>query len=129
MTFTRTQDIGRFVAAALDLDKWEEDMGMVRSMASYNEVIDAIEKVTGGRKMLVKKNSIQELEKMIEEEPAARFFNQVRLKLATGQGTVEPTLNGLFPEIKPLTFEEYLEKYWSGIELKEPAWAENNIIA
>ena len=67
MTFTRTHDIGEFVAAALDLPKWEEEMGMVGSTMSYNEVVDAIEKVTR-RNMLVKYNSEEDLEKMISED-------------------------------------------------------------
>ena len=42
LTFTRTQDIEKLVAAALDLDRWEEEMGMVESTMSYNEVVGAI---------------------------------------------------------------------------------------
>lgn len=127
LKFTRTQDIGRFVAAALDLEKWEEEMGMVGTTASYNEVIGAIEKVTR-RKMLVKHNSREELKKMIMEDEGARFYNQVRLSIAQGEAFVEPTLNKLALDIKPWTVEEYLERYWSGVELGEAAWVKGNII-
>lgn len=125
MTFTRTQDIGKFVAAALDLEKWEEEMGMVGSTMSYNEVVGAIEKVTK-RKMLVKHNTEEELAKMIKEDEGARFYNQVRLSIAQGEAPVEPTLNKLAPDVKPWTVEEYLERYWSGAELGEAAWAKGN---
>lgn len=127
LTFTRLQDVGKFVAAALDLDKWEDEMGMVGSTMSYNEVIDAIEKVTK-RKMLVKNNSEVELKKLIKEDKGAVFYNQVRLSIAQGKMPVEPTLNKLAPEVRPWTVEEFLEKYWSGVELGEAAWGKDTII-
>lgn len=127
LTFTRLQDVGKFVAAALDLDRWEDEMGMVGSTMSYNEVIDAIEKVTK-RKMLVKNNSEEELKKLIKEDKGAVFYNQVRLSIAQGKMPVEPTLNKLAPEVRPWTVEEFLEKYWSGVELGEAAWGKDTII-
>lgn len=127
LTFTRLQDVGKFVAAALDLDKWEDEMGMVGSTMSYNEVIDAIEKVTK-RKMLVKNNSEVELKKLIKEDKGAVFYNQVRLSIAQGKMPVEPTLNKLAPEVRPWTVEEFLEKYWSGVELGEASWGKDTII-
>lgn len=127
LTFTRLQDVGKFVAAALDLDRWEDEMGMVGSTMSYNEVIDAIEKVTK-RKMLVKSNSEEELKKLIKENNGAVFYNQVRLSIAQGKILVEPTLNKLAPEVRPWTVEEFLEKYWSGVKLGEAAWGKDTII-
>ena len=41
------------MAAALDLERWEEEMGMAGETMSYNEVVAVIEKVMG-RKNLVK---------------------------------------------------------------------------
>lgn len=58
LTFTRTQDVGMFVATGWSLEKWEADMGMVCSMVNYNEVVDAAENVLGGRKILVKRNTV-----------------------------------------------------------------------
>ena len=127
LTFTRLQDVGKFVAAALDLDRWEDEMGMVGSTMSYNEVIDAIEKVTT-RKMLVKSNSEEELKKLIKEKNGAVFYNQVRLSIAQGKLPVEPTLNKLAPEVRPWTVEEFLEKYWSGVKLGEATWGKDTII-
>ena len=126
LTFTRTQDAGKFVAAALDLDRWEEEMGMVGDIMSYNEVNDVIEKVTR-RKMLAKENSEEDLKKMIKEDKGAMFYNQVRLSIARGTCKVEPTLNELAPEVKPWTLEEFLERYWSDVELGEAAWGKDNI--
>ena len=128
LTFTRLQDVGKFVAAALDLDKWEEEMGMVGDSMSYNEVVSAIEKVTK-RKMLVKRNSEEELKKLIEEVEGARFYNQVRLSIAQGKVVVKPTLNKLAPDVKPWTVEKFLETYWDGVEVGEAAWGKDTIIA
>ena len=127
MVFTRVQDVGKFVAAALDLDKWEEEMGMVGSTMSYNEVVAAIEKVTQ-RKMLVKKNTEEELKTMIQKDEGSRFYNQVRLSIAQGKMRVAPTLNKLAPQVRPWTVEEFVEEYWSGVELEEAAWAKDNIL-
>ncbi|CAD6581394.1 MAG: hypothetical protein ASARMPRED_000600 [Alectoria sarmentosa] len=127
VTFTRTHDIGKLVAAALDLERWEDEMGMVGSTMSYKEVVSAIEKVTK-RKMLVKEQSERELKKMIREDEGAKFYSQVRLSIAQGGAPVEPTFNKLAPEIKPWTVEQYLERYWSGVELGEAAWVKGNII-
>ena len=128
LTFTRLQDVGKFVAAALDLDKWEEEMGMVGETMSYNEVVSAIEKVTK-RKMLVQENSEEELKKLIEDVEGARFYNQVRLSIVRGTMEVKPTLNKLAPNIKPWTVEKFLETYWGGVELGEAAWGKDTIIA
>lgn len=129
-TFTRTADIGKLVAAALDLPagKWKGEMGMEGSRMSYNEVVKAIEKVRG-RKMLVRYNSEADLEKMIQEMEGARFYNQVRLGIARGEWTVPSTLNKLFPNIKPWTVEDYLQRYWGGVEVGEAKWGEGYILA
>lgn len=127
LTFTRVEDVGKFVAAALDLNEWEEEMGMVGSTMSYNEVVGAIEKITQ-RKMLVKENSEEELQKMISEGIGSKFYNQVRLSMAQGKAHVEPTLNKLAPDVKPWTVDQFVDKYWGGVELEEAAWAKDAII-
>ena len=47
----------------------------------------------------------------------------MRLSITQGKVSVEPMLNKLAPDIKPWTVEEFLEKYWSGVEFGEEAWA------
>lgn len=92
MTFTRTQVIEKFVAAALDLERWEEDMEMVGDTTSYNEVIGAFEKFTRW-KMFVKDNSEDKLKKMVKEVEGAKSYNEVRLSIAPGEALVDPLLN------------------------------------
>ena len=129
-TFTRTADIGKFVAAALDLPagEWREEMGMEGSRVSYNEIVKVIEKVQR-RKMLVRYSSEADLNMMIQEIEGARFYNQVRLGLARGEGTVPRTLNELFPAIKPWTVEEYVQHYWGGVEVGKAKWGQQSILA
>lgn len=54
---------------------------------------------------------------------------QVRLAIVDGKADIEPTLNGLCPHIKPDSVEQYLRRYWQGVELPEPAWGEDYIVA
>lgn len=91
----------------------------------YNEGISAVEKVTR-MKMLVKKQSEEERKKMVREDEGARFYDQsIQVKLSIAQGGVlaESTLNKLAADSKPWTVEEYLERFWSSVELGEAAWA------
>jgi uncharacterized protein YbjT (DUF2867 family) len=46
--FTTGEDVGAFVAASLELDKWPENSGMVGDVKTYNEVIKLAENVRGG---------------------------------------------------------------------------------
>ena len=126
-TLTRTADIGRFVAAALELGKREEEIGMVGENTTYNELVGKIERATN-RKMLVRYNSEEELERMAKESERGRFYNQVRFSLAKGEGVVPSTLNELCPEVKPWSVEQYLERYWRGVELGQSAWQKSNIL-
>ncbi|KAF1809512.1 NAD(P)-binding protein [Eremomyces bilateralis CBS 781.70] len=127
VTFTEIGDVCRFVAGALELEGWEEEMGMVGETTTWGEVVGKIEKVTG-RKVLVKRNSIGEMTKLAEE-PAVRFYNQVRIGIAEGKFEVEPTLNRLVDSVSPVSIEEFLEKWWSGVELGEAKWGEDKIFA
>ena len=93
-------------------------------------MVSAVEKVTR-RKMLVKENTEEELTKLIgaTEGVEAKFYIQVKLSIAQGKFRVEPTLNKVVPDVKPWTVEEFLERYWSGVELGEAAWVEDFMVA
>lgn len=43
MSFTSVQDTARFVAASLDLDRWEEFSGIVGETKTFGEVVDVVE--------------------------------------------------------------------------------------
>lgn len=67
--FTSTQDAGRFVAGSLDLERWEPVSGMAGGKKTYDEVVEIIERITSGkRKMLRKYTSAEELRRKAREE-------------------------------------------------------------
>lgn len=45
--FTHTKDVGKFVAAALDLDKWEPDTFIVGDKVTFNEFVKLAEAAKG----------------------------------------------------------------------------------
>lgn len=47
MMFSYSYDIARFVEAALDLPKWEEEMYCYSDLSTYNKVVELAEKNTG----------------------------------------------------------------------------------
>lgn len=80
VAFTSTKDVGRFVAASVDLDHWPKDtLGMVGDTLTYNEVTSIAEKVAG-RTMERKYLSLDLLEKLgnTETDGRKKFFFQVR---------------------------------------------------
>lgn len=78
--------------------------------------------------MLVKTNSVVDMQKMAED-PSLRFYHQVRIAMVKGMFVVEPTLNRLVPSVNPVSIDEFLEKWWSGVELGEAQWEKDTIFA
>jgi NmrA-like family len=129
ITMTELGDIGRFVTAALDLEegKWEADMGMVGSTVDFEEVARVAEKVTG-RKFEVKritKGELKQREDAFDEQLRKGFslpaflgrmlaqLMQCACEKQVGNQILDPVLNGLCPNVKPVGFEEYVERFWS----------------
>ena len=123
MCWTDVRDIALFVFCALDLDEWPETLAMRGDVKSFKDVVEISEKVQG-RKWLTKNNSVEDLEGKVED-PGKRFYNQTRLAFARGMGMVGDELNRKFADINPVTCEEFIQKWWSGVELGEPSWGED----
>ncbi|KAF2168190.1 hypothetical protein M409DRAFT_21634 [Zasmidium cellare ATCC 36951] len=119
---TEMRDVARFVWEALSLEKWEPDMGMRGDVKSFRELVQILEKVQG-RKFLSQDNSFEKLEEEAED-PSKRFYNQARMALEKGWGMVGDDLNRAFPNVKPTTCEEFIEKWWGGVQLGEAKWEE-----
>jgi hypothetical protein len=47
VSFTYTQDLGKFVVKALDLESWEESMGCYSENTSFKRVLEAAEEACG----------------------------------------------------------------------------------
>ncbi|EXF76782.1 hypothetical protein CFIO01_05076 [Colletotrichum fioriniae PJ7] len=130
VTFTYTFDVARYVVAALDLPSWPADheLRIVGDELTFNDFVKLAEEVKGEKFNVVyddveklKRSEISELPghkasyAQFPKERLQWFLSIFELWMATGLGKVEGgkgSLNELFPEIKPLTAREMLEKYW-----------------
>ncbi|KAF5360694.1 hypothetical protein D9756_005118 [Leucocoprinus leucothites] len=114
VTFTTVEDVGRFVAAAVKLERWPEELGMAGETTTYNQVIRDAEAVTG-RKFEVQYLDKGQITKAMEEskgDPMKLFMAQAMDVLADGLGAVEPTLNRLVPHVTITSVKDYISKYW-----------------
>ncbi|KAK3725384.1 hypothetical protein LTR37_000354 [Vermiconidia calcicola] len=123
MVLTDMRGISLFVFRALDMEKWPETLGMRGDVKSFREIVEICEKVQG-RKWLTKTNPLEELSARVDD-PGKKFYNQVRLRLAEGWAMVGDELNKEFPDMKPITCEEFIDKWWSGVKLDEASWEED----
>jgi len=111
---TKTQDVGRFVAAALDLAKWEPESRIVGDKLSLNEVAQ-LAKTICGKDLQITHMPAENLEKLLQGNPdeGERFYYQLLLAIALGRMDFEPTLNNLCPGVKPVSTSEYLRRHWT----------------
>ena len=115
---TLADDVGRFVAAALELDKWEERLGMIGSRTTWNELIKLGEKVRG-KKFVVNRTTADEALSQRDSKPEnimKNFMQEVFVALVQGEFDYEPTLNRQCPQISPTTIEQFISKWWGGKE-------------
>ena len=115
---TSAADVGRFVAAALELDKWEERLGIVGSRTTCNELVKLGEKVRG-KKFVVNRTPVDEAMSKRDPKPDdefGAFLQEAYIGLCRGEFDYEATLNKKFPEISPTTVEAFVEKWWGGKE-------------
>lgn len=79
ITFTSAQDTGKFVAASLDLERWEEVSGIVGETKSFNEVVDVAEAITGKKflRTYLKEGGGERAKKLLEN----KFYAEVRYSL------------------------------------------------
>ena len=110
-TTTDIRDVGHFVAASRDLERWEPESGMSGSTLTYDQLIELAEKATGKTfdKTYV---PVEQLKEMAKQPGRIGFIGQVSLAHEMGYAEVKPRLNELCPEVKPIGIEEFLQKYW-----------------
>ena len=115
---TSAEDVGRFVAAALDFDKWEERSTMIGSRTTWNELVRLGEKVRG-RKFHVQRTTVDEAKTNLNPHPENLFTNFIEeffISVCYGEFDYHATLNPKCPQIHPTTIEEFVEKWWNGKE-------------
>ncbi|KAJ5802369.1 uncharacterized protein N7503_004819 [Penicillium pulvis] len=110
---TRTQDVGRFVAAALDLPTWEGESRISGDRLSLGEFVHLARDICG-KEIRTTQMSVEELEVILSGslEVGERFYYQSLLAVALGRMNFEPTLNELCSDIQPASTAEFLRKHW-----------------
>ncbi|CAF2048295.1 unnamed protein product [Rotaria magnacalcarata] len=115
---TAIDDVGQYVAAALDLKTWEPEMGISGSRTCWNDVIRLGEKLRC-RKFEVKRMTPEECLATRVPNPPTTRTNQLQEWLISyycDEIDYEPTLNNKFPHLKATTLEEFMNKWWAGKE-------------
>ncbi|KAF9692919.1 hypothetical protein EKO04_009081 [Ascochyta lentis] len=120
VSLTEIGDVGRFTAAACLLPKgaWKEEFNFVGETIRMDEVVRIIEKVWGKKMEVVYRPYKQIVDEEAKEMVAGpnKFWLQAEVVHAldkAGQGIVEPVHNDMVPQVKPISVEEYLRKFWS----------------
>jgi hypothetical protein len=119
VSMTEIGDVGRFVAAACGLERWEERMGMVGETVWMDDVVKMMEQVRGAKVEVV----YRPLEKVREEKDTERDWGkifwleleEIYARDQEDEGVISPTLNRLCPEIRPMKIKEFLIKFWSEV--------------
>ena len=116
VVFTNMRDIGKFVAASLDLQHWDPDNRIVGDEKSYAEVVDLAESITAAS---FEKTyyPISQIKTVLagNPDPEQLFFHQFMQLIVDGGLEFKANINSKFPDIKPISVEEYLTRYWKGV--------------
>lgn len=119
ITFTALRDVGRFVAASLRLPRWEEDMSMVGETLTMGELLAHAQAVTG-KDFKVQKVKREDIEKQMACLSQDDFmgllwadFNLAYVRDREGEVVLQPVVNTLCPEVKPIGVREYMETFWA----------------
>jgi nucleoside-diphosphate-sugar epimerase len=116
VVFTNMRDVGKFVAASLDLQHWDPDSRIVGDEKSYAEVVDLAESITGAS--FEKTHYPESQIKTVlagNPDPEQLFFHQFMQLIVDGGLGFKANVNSKFPDIKPVSVEEYLTEYWMGV--------------
>ncbi|CAI6026622.1 unnamed protein product [Clonostachys chloroleuca] len=124
---THTSDVGKYVAASLDLEKWDPVHYIASDKVSLNELLSYAEEAKG-KKFSVTYDSVESLKQghltelpgqaanyeYIPKEVLQKLLVSFHLWYAEGVFNFEhgTTLNDKFPDIKPLKVKEMIDRAW-----------------
>ncbi|KIK63191.1 hypothetical protein GYMLUDRAFT_242242 [Collybiopsis luxurians FD-317 M1] len=113
--YTRVEDVGKFVAAATQLETWEEYNEMAGDVLTMNEVIRISEDVCGA-KFNVKYYSREDiLAKMsqLSENVMEHFYWEFYLAYVNGDCDIKRPINlNKMVDIKPVGVRQFIEQWW-----------------
>ncbi|OCK84255.1 NAD(P)-binding protein [Lepidopterella palustris CBS 459.81] len=120
VVFTLTRDVGKFVAASLDLEKWEPKSVIVGDRLTLNQLLKYAEEARG-KKFDVHYDDIAKLKSHHVTElptnvPRYAFFPKEMMEgMATGWFDFKgETLNEKLPQVKTTSARELLQECWKG---------------
>ncbi|CAG8928201.1 unnamed protein product [Penicillium salamii] len=127
VSFIYTFDLARYIVAALDLEKWNEESRVVGDEMTWNQFLVLAEKYRGSKfethyddAAKLEKCQITELpghRKLYDHFPKESFqwfmsiFERFTID-GTSHIRIDGSLNETFPAIKPLSVEGLLAQYW-----------------
>ncbi|KAJ5128668.1 hypothetical protein N7526_006834 [Penicillium atrosanguineum] len=124
---TYTYDMATYLVKAFDLDEWPEFSVIVGDQVTYNQVLAMAEEITG-KKFKVSYDTLDQIQAgdvTVPPMPDGTEYPEDELKETTAlvsRLTVngvfdlpkENRLNDRFPNVRPITIREFLEKAWRG---------------
>lgn len=117
VTLTTLRDVGRFVAASLELPNWEEEMDMVGETLTMGDLLGHAEAVAGRglEVQLLTPETIGQRLSQLAPDDFARFWFEMNFAYTRdrdGETVLRPILNGLCPDVNPMGVREYMERCW-----------------
>ncbi|THV02016.1 NAD(P)-binding protein [Dendrothele bispora CBS 962.96] len=111
--YTRAEDIGKFVAGALQLEEWPEQCDMMGDAKTFNEIVSIAEKVLGKKLNVTyvdEKSALAVLQN--DSSPfMLKTLMEIYLSFMKGEVVQGSTLNEL-TSVKPMVIEEFVTKWW-----------------
>jgi uncharacterized protein YbjT (DUF2867 family) len=115
LTLTDIRDVGRFVAAALEMEEYGgRVLGMAGDTVKFDELVRLCEKYTG-KKIEVRRVTMQQLEDRLKEIPPEDVLKRMDCQIAMAcarDGSVVPGVLNEVCKVRPVKVEEFLQKYW-----------------
>lgn len=129
ITITSIEDIGKFVAAAIDLPKgeWHDFLGMAGTTVTFADVRKILSDNTIAPKIVdrvVTKNDCEKIENEFDKELEKGFsVEALKGKMVAqmekaacggrvGESVIEGKLNELCPQVKATDLKQYLKEVW-----------------
>ncbi|KIK68688.1 hypothetical protein GYMLUDRAFT_68538 [Collybiopsis luxurians FD-317 M1] len=115
MVFTAAEDVGRFVAAVTQLDRWEEHSEMKGDWVTFNEIVGTAEEILG--KLDVKRNTVEEIEELIGGKPPSmeNLFLYIYRAIIQGRYEITRPFNvneSVGAAVRPISVKDFLRKWW-----------------
>lgn len=110
------EDVGKYVARSLSFQHLETVFYSTGDTLPMDQILRIAEKVVR-QKWEITKRSLAEIEKemVAEWNETKKLWLQLGLVYtndAIEEGVLEPQLNRLFPDPKPLSIEQYIRRYY-----------------